>query len=364
MIKKIYMLTLCCGVIAFVATKSEAQRRNTVQSEWLVQAEVININNNAQTGQISEQKITHVYVGSQDLIGQKFTMSAPTGIDSVGLYSFPSHKGLKGIWLLRKYKESFLPVTWAYNILFPVIEDVSPRYLQVLQLAEAFESVSAMTEDKRPELLQSLALSPVPEISFAAIKKLLKVKQEDTNKKSQELLANPKLTISGQIAIDEILSQYSDTNWQSSPQRLKLLQTWVSSNDLSEYEAGQIISRLSYALQSGELKIPIFFGLLKALLKNDKFPQGLKQQAIRIITHIPTDTKDIETVTTFLIGQIKATDDISIKTVSSRTLLNLIDANKINLAHSDLADIRLLQKKTQDTMLKSILDGIIKASKR
>ena len=302
-------------------------------------------------------------MGPRDLIGQTFTMPAPAGIDNVGIHFFPSREGLKGSWMLRKYENTLSPVVWAYNILFPVIEDVSPRYSQVQQLAKMLELIDATPEDQRPKLLQSLALSPVPEISFAAIKKLREVQQKDTVKMFCELLANPQLTISGQIAIDEILSQRSDTNWRTSPQRLKLLQAWVSSEKLSEYKANHIISRLSSALQADELATPAFLDLLKILLQADGFSSRLKEQAIKILIQIPADRNNKDSVANFLLEQIKKNNAMSIKIASARTLLMLTRANKIHLAPRNLAEIQSAKEDQQDVTLKGILDDIIKATK-
>jgi hypothetical protein len=230
--------------------------------------------------------IKHVYAGPPGLLGKTFHVYADifTPMQSRSSRSHevyvPMRKGEVGIWSLRTAEKgdqlmadvrdtrSWRP-TSARNVIgqsrngggdpwFPL------AYTPVRLWAEAVEAAYRESPAGRITFLKQKALTADPLIAPWAIDLLIRIKASGIVDYLEELTANQKLSVAGQVAVDEGLCKLSPNAWRTSEKRLALLESWVSGKLGSTEDGYRVWHRLTQARLWRELDFDTYNRLLRA----------------------------------------------------------------------------------------------------
>jgi hypothetical protein len=323
-----------------------------------VEAKVMNLREDGQYV-IGALEITHAYCGGNDLIGKTFDVySSKSGMGNMSKIIFPPLRdGERGIWSIKvkdgNVTYSLYPI---HGISWPARESISPRYDQAKILAESIEQVCGAKSDERSEMLRTSAFSPVSEVSAWAIHAIAGAKpQTATEAFYTEVLKSNNLSIGGQIALDEVLSEIKGSSWRISEERMDLLNRLVDGAAM-EYEAGLIDNRLSVIVQRGEMDDRTLLNLLKKFADNQRFPVASRQNNIRLMGIISKRSKDEGMAFRQLIEVIEVSKEDEMKVAAARTIKNFVAIDKDRLP--------VIQNLNATTTNKRVADALEEAIKR
>jgi hypothetical protein len=169
-----------------------------------------------------------------------------------------------------------------YGLVFPIRESVSPRYEEAKQLADSVERLCHAAPKEQLSLLQAYSTSPTSEVSYWAIRRMARAYPQEAIPFLMQVLFASGLPIRGQIAIDEVLSDAKGNEWQNSPTRRSLLQSWVTGN-LTELDISAAISRIDVSSQHGEINGEALLDLMQRAIENQRVPLQVRQSAVSLI---------------------------------------------------------------------------------
>jgi hypothetical protein len=328
----------------------------------LVEARVITIEE--QGGVINATlQISRVYKGEID--SGDYTFHVSTNKSGQGMYgsSFPTplKQGDIGIWLVERVADKIvrdLAVGKLSPITLPSRHGVDSRYAQTKLWAEAVEATSKASPENRLALLKDFAVSDVPEVSAWAVHAIANAKpQIATEAFYTEILRNGVLSVGGQIALDEVLSEIRGNSWRISEERLNLLNRLVEGKG-AEYEAGLIDNRLSVIAQHGEMDDRIVLNLLKKFADNQGFPVASRQNNIRLMGIISNRSKDEGMAFRHLIEVIQVSKEDEMKVAAAYTIKNFESIDK-----DQLSIIQSLKATTTNKTLADALEEALKHPK-
>lgn len=121
------------------------------------------------------------------------------------------------------------------------------HYPSALRWARVVEKVYKEKRSDRLKMLREYALSENPYVSAWAIRILARYKPNDLIPFLENLLKNSKLSVAGQVTIDEVLCNIDWKNWNGSKQRAALLQHWVNGEIIETLDALMIAVRIEGA---------------------------------------------------------------------------------------------------------------------
>jgi hypothetical protein len=306
----------------------------------LVEARVITIDE--QEGVINATlQISRIYKGEIGPGDYTFNVSANKSGEGMYGSSFlpPLKQGDIGIWLVEPVAGKIvrdLAVGKLSPITLPSRHGVDSRYAQTKLWAEAVEATSKASPENRLALLKDFAVSDVPEVSAWAVHAIANAKpQIATEAFYTEILRNGALSVGGQIALDEVLSEIRGDSWRISEERLNLLNRLVEGKG-AEYEAGLIDNRLSVIAQHGEMDDRIVLNLLKKFADNQGFPVASRQNNIRLMGIISSRSKDEGMAFRHLIEVIQVSKEDEMKVAAAYTIKNFqsIDKNQLSIIQS------------------------------
>jgi hypothetical protein len=262
---------ICAGVLAQVPSAAHPLPAQLPIETILAQAQVIHIE---ETNEfiVGTLQITHVYCGPDKLLGNTFVAPSPkSGEDNNGTSIFPPVRlGEKGIWELRAIDDKLYYVPFPrHGIPWPAREDDN-TYANAMALAKVIEQVCKAESAEQLDLLRRYAFDRILQISVWAIHVMSLADPQDKARLFNDLISNiDSLSIPGQAALDEVLSDIEDNPWRTSEKRLALLNKWVSKT-MSKDDAMLVIRRLDIAAQhsvlESQLEDKAILKLLQSLL--------------------------------------------------------------------------------------------------
>jgi hypothetical protein len=356
------------GVVLMAMANMPAQGGATPQAPLpspfagliLVQAKVIEVKLQEKGDMIpSTQEIVHVYCGPGELVGKTFAdSSSRSGQDSIGTTATPPlQKGEIGIWSLKESPEGLFVKRYPHlGFSYRARALSTPGYGQIQALAEGIERVCKAKPAERVSVLRKLALSPSPQLSAWALHVLAEAKPEGLEKMLDELLTDEKLSVTAQIALDEILSATRGARWQKSERRRKFLDKWVSTRH-DEQDAEHIFTRLATVGRQGELSDRNLLQLLVTAASNEEMSRAARQQALFVIGTIAGRGQDEGLAFAFLTKEIQGAKEQELRMAAAYALKNLVPLDK-----DKAAVIRALKENVQDAKLLAVLQEALNGS--
>ena len=235
-------------------------------------------------------EVTHVYKGSQELLGMTFVIWTPTpksqSSNAIIHFSPSLKKGEKVISLLRTGAEllavpGMLTVPSDYElrkvgyvgplIALPAREDKQRGLLahgELLAWAKAVEAASKALPATRYELLKKDALSDSRVVAPWALALLNKASPSDAAAYCRELMTRPDVKVWQKVIADgAFLHDPSGKEWRRSPERLRLYRSWTREAK-SDADAEELGSMLQQMKTGGEVSFNDWFDLIKAVADN------------------------------------------------------------------------------------------------
>ena len=302
----------------------------------LVQARVIHLDEN-DGFIVGTLEITHVYCGPDKLLGNTFVAHSPKSMQGNGFTISPPLKpGEKGIWSLKEIDDKLIGLRYPeHGVVWPVREGEN-TYSNATALAQVIEQVCTAESAEQLDLLQRYAFDRIPEISVWAIHVMSQANPEDKTRLFNDLVSNiDSLSIPGQAALDQVLSEIEDTPWRTSKKRLVLFNKWVS-KAMSKDDAALIISRLDVAAQHSELEDKTILKLLEIVIGNKGIPPVARLNGIRLVGFITKRDKDDGLGFEILVRIIKDSDEENFKMIAAHTIKNnvSIDGDRFSIIQS------------------------------
>jgi hypothetical protein len=306
-------------------------------------------------------EITHVYCGPDKLLGNTFVAHSPkSGQDANGRSILPPLQlGEKGIWSLHVIDDKLFGLRYPqHGVLWPARESEN-TYANATALANVIEQVCKAESTEQLDLLQGYAFDRIPEISVWAIHVMSLAGPQDRARLFNGLISNiDSLSIPGQAALDEVLSEIEDYPWETSEKRLALLNKWVN-KAMSKDDAMLVILRLDIAAQhsvfEGQLEDKAILKLLQTIIGNQGIPPAARQNGIRAVGLIAEHAKDDGLAFEYLIRIIKESDEEEFKKTAAYTIKNFapIDGDRL-----------LIIQSLRQTTNKEVADALEEALKR
>jgi len=328
---------ICAGVLAQAPSAA-----NPLPTQWsietiLAQAQVIHIEETNEFV-VGTLQITHVYCGPDKLLGNTFVAPSPkSGEDNNGTSIFPPVRlGEKGIWELRAFDDKlyYVPVP-RHGIPYPAREGDN-TYANAMALAKVIEQVCKAESAEQLDLLRRYAFDRIPEISVWAIHFMSLADPQDKARLFNDLISNiDDLSIPGQAALDEVLSDIGDNPWRTSEKRLALLNKWVN-KAMSKDDAMLVIQRLDIAAQHSEVEDKTLLKLMQTIIGNQGIPPTARQNSIWTVGLIAKHAKDDGLAFEYLIRIIKESDEEEFKINAAYTIRNFvsIDGDRLPIIQS------------------------------
>src|SRR5262249_55603703 len=141
----------------------------------------------------------------------------------------PLQLGEKGIWSLHVNDDKLFGLRYLqYGVSWPSRESGN-TYANATALAKVIEQLCKAESTEQLDLLRRYAFDRIPQISVWAIHVMSLAEPQDRARLFNDLLSNiDSLSIPGQAALDEVLSNIEDDPWRTSEKRLALLNKWVN----------------------------------------------------------------------------------------------------------------------------------------
>jgi hypothetical protein len=373
------------AIIIALSCLSELQQGNQVSvfvPEMLVRGRAVEVIQVDTTHQRATFVVEHVYSGGAELAGQRFTVAAtqfsrkvsPIGV----LLDARLKNGEVGIWVLDRDgtsrqlrgriespsdKDSLAYVCWRYrqqpvlparrvihSLYQPAGSIPLASYDAVRKWAEAVGKIHASGQDKRIRLLRELAKNGDLLIEPWAIRLLARNRAEGLDSFLEELAANDKLTIAGQVTADAVLAETNPKGWQKSKTRQKLMQSWVSGKLGDDLDAVQVKARFLEALAKKQLDVYDWLPLLTAWRTNQSWSGGFDWmlQSVGPLNELPPQERDKQQqyVVDFAVQQITQAKNHDLKQFGARWLFSIV------LTDAQIATVRSLIKETDNEDLR------------
>jgi len=347
---------ICAGVLAQAPSAARPLPAKLPIDTIIAQAQVIHIE---ETNEfiVGTLEITHMYCGPDKLLGNTFVApSRKSGEDNNGTSIFPPVRlGEKGIWELRAIDDKLYCVRFSrHGIPWPAREGEN-TYANATALADVIEQVCKAESREQLDLLQGYAFDRIPEISVWAIHFMSLADPQDKTRLFNDLISNiDDLSIPGQAALDEVLSDIGDNPWRTSEKRLALLNKWVN-KAMSKDDAMLVIQRLDIAAQHSEVKDKTLLKLMQTIIGNQGIPPTARQNSIWTVGLIAKHAKDDGLAFEYLIRIIKESNEEEFKIAAAYTIKNFapIDGDRLPIIQS-----------LRQTTNKKVADALEEALKR
>jgi hypothetical protein len=306
-------------------------------------------------------EITHVYCGPDKLLGNTFVAHSPKSGEDVNGRSIlpPLQLGEKGIWSLHVSDDKLFGLRYPQDGVSWPSRESENTYANATALANVIEQVCKAESAEQLDLLQGYAFDRIPEISVWAIHVMSLADSGDRARLFNGLISNiDSLSIPGQAALDEVLSNIEDDPWRTSEKRLALLNKWVS-KAMSKDDAMLVIQRLDIAAQhsvlEGQLDDKAILKLLQTIIGNQGVPPTARQNGIWTLGLIAKHAKDDGMAFEYLIRIIKESDEEEFKITAAHTIKNFvsIDGDRLSIIQS-----------LRQTTNKKVADALEEALKR
>lgn len=225
--------------------------------------------------------IDYVYTGNPNIKGRTFIVHAfinfGFGEDNKRFLHLPIKKGEIGIWRVRRGKDGKTLIgcldhsakefgdaspylSWLGAIPTPgrrvVVYQVPYRI--TLQWARTVEDIYKKNDTERIPLLKAAALSDNPYVAAWSIYVLGNYKPKGLAKFLEEIASNEKLSVAGQVAVDELLTQLLRREWQNSQIRQRLFDKWANGEIVDTEDAERVIHHLAWAVKHKEVDWPTY----------------------------------------------------------------------------------------------------------
>jgi hypothetical protein len=209
-----YQALLLIGGFCSVVMAQPPLTPNAFLSEYLdgmivVRAEVVNVRVKSETSMEADVRIVHVYRGPARLAGTIFVDRYQTNRSGGSSADFPFKRGEKGIWSLMELRGELMVHSFSQAPdLERAREGVEAGYPEAKVLAEVVEQLEKVGPSRQAELLRKFALSDRPALSGFAIPALARAGPAGTADFLNDSVANNRLTIWGEIVLDQEFSVF------------------------------------------------------------------------------------------------------------------------------------------------------------
>jgi len=344
--------------------------------DMLVRAKAIKVET-SRIDQLAAFKIDHVYCGDVKLKGRTFELVThiPFGMQAGDLtrhLHLPVKQGEVGIWRVRYHGDGKHLIGCIDHGSMNHFDDASPYlgwlgamptpgrkvvvdqvpYRTVQQWARTVEEIYHKKDGERIPLLKAATLSENPYIAAWSIYVLGRYKPSGLAKFLEELAANEKLSIAGQVAADEVLSQLLGKQWQTSKNRQRLFDRWASGEIVDTEDALRVIHRLVWAVRQNELDWPTLLAVTTKWLATQNVDYWYSGQLFARSTSPKTERSPETTklIYDYSIRLIKEAKGTSAKKVGA-LWLGYLDP----LTEEQLSTLKKLQKDAKDPELARLL---------
>jgi len=360
------LVALCCSVAGQAAVLRSREAPRTEGA--LVEAEVISAQEQPPIWVMARLKVRHVFAGASQLVGRTFSarsVSQRAGKRAVGRELYPPLTlGEVGIWLLDSDQRLGLRPRYSrrYGVRWPVRKVPGRSYDKARALAQAVERVSRSGPGDRLNLLRTYARDESPEVASWAVHAIAEAKPKGLEEFLDGLLAGGRLCVGGQVALDEVLCQLKRDEWIESPDRLRLLQAWVSGKR-ERHDLTIAISRLDVANQHRELHPGALLKLMRVAVANEDMPIPDRRTCLflvgrahpRIKGQAPKEKGELAS---YLIHQVESAEEEVLRHAAAYSLRNFV-----RLDQGQAARVAAIRAASKDTKLKPILQEALARSR-
>jgi hypothetical protein len=242
-------------------------------------------------------KVLHVYCGDAAHKGKVFTdLSGPVEGSDVRPSIPALEVGEEGLWRLHQEGDGLrIAVGGEFGFFIRARKKHTPRYKELLAVAEAAERACATAPEEQVGLFRRLARDKVPEVSAFAVAFGLGLDNGRGETLLAEWLTDKDLPIGAQVRFDELRSDGLTAAlapeevprrqaWLASPVRAARMRDWVEAK-LDEYLADAVLRRLARETVREQLEPKTYFQLFRRLLNNPH--ASVKHEAVeRVVVYL------------------------------------------------------------------------------
>ena len=317
-------------------------------------------------------EIEYVYVGDRELKGKTFLDyydGGASGLKAPGALT-PFQVDQVGIWTIQWFdysvdksdpklqaKHDELMPFWSH---YRKAEKYSPRYEQIVALAEAVEAVETTKPADRVLKLCDLLKDRTPEVCAWAVRKLGVIENDASRKVLNDLAEKPNLDlpIATQVSLDEVLGKYKEKAWYESKARKVMLQSWVKSK-ADDYHANLILTRFHFAAQRSYVPQMYYIELLQVVVENTDWPRATRLSALTQVGTTAGWGRGTYEESTFkwLFVYMKTNDNVEFSRAAASGLYRMM----LNPIHIEILEAQLVLETDKEII--SLLEYAIKASR-
>ena len=337
--------------------------------------------------------ITHVYAGSDQLMGKHFECYATMPVfggtpdkDARPVMFF--EKGTDGLWwLYTDPKDGTLRPQLKFAVLgqyqigpFPYLKmsfpsephrgpyDVAAEYKKGQAWAEAVETVyRAQSDAERQTLLRRLAATAASPAAGWAMAVLGEAKPKETTEFLQPLVDNDKLSLENQVSLDRVLCRIDRPGWRASDRRRRLLERWLNAGAGNSQLFAGGCERLLEGLHSGDLGFALYSQVLNPVLaRADRLSEVEVWWPSRTLRELsPVRAEDRKAVFDWLVPYIRQAKLVQFNGQANSSLLRTHAAAGLQalqpLKPAELETVRALRQEAADTWVQKELDVVLDA---
>lgn len=300
-------------------------------------------------GFVSQQKITHVYYGPKRLLGRTF------GFKSYDEEQMPS--GGNYWWIvpplalgedlicyltLREDGREFsyaasqniqLGITWPARKVEPHLKFYrrgnQSDFKSALALSRMFEELSSSRPEHLVPSLDRYARSGSTHLSWVAVSLLGRLKTDEATRAMEELglNENEKLALPAQIVLDGILAKIAPKKWAVSPERMRMLNTWVTTRPPEGPDGRGAPSRLAAIAREGQLEHEFLLGLFKLAIQNQQYSVEDRCRFAYLIGSVKQRRKDDPLLFDTLVELFKTSKEAPVRRQLARQLALTVPMN-------------------------------------
>ncbi len=307
------------------------------QGYAIVQAKATSVT----AGRVSDfdLSIEHVFGGEQSLLGADVVGKSYARGNAGVLTLHPTLQvGEIGIWLVPDARKGEALDAYTMNRMSQIVHIRLParklagladnNFDRALHWARAVEQLEPLDQEDRVQQLQDFAVEEDPTLSAWAIRVLA-----TTGEHSEffwTLSRGDSISLPGEIALDDVMSDRDSDRWLQSPERDKLQRKWLE-QPLDDQDSMMLLTHLNAALYRGGISPHRFFEYLSAIISGPYLDQS-KLRAINSLRAVLNDPEAKDDALALLAGILLGNESIELKLAAAASLRSLKKADPTQLA--------------------------------
>lgn len=352
------MFTALVAVLASAHGSGAEQEENdaVVDVAPIVSAQVSSVKSEGR-GQKVILAVTHVYCGSERLVGREFTVETMR-VGSVGVLVLPRLKvGEVGIWQVRDDNGSVIAAAYEMQsseiVQLPAFKSNQVEYREAIAWAKVVRQISIAEPKKQIGLLKQAMTNPEPAVSAWAVETIGRMQPKSQLAFLERLVDNKKLSIRGQVMLDTVLTKLKDKKWYLSEARAALLRKWVRSK-MGLRDVGKVLRRIDMSWQRRETDTQMALELIKTAALNEGIPPAIREQCCLVVARGAMREKDDDKAFKLLIEFIHMRKKPRLRTAAAYAIGHAVGTDKARLAA-----IRTARMAVKDGKVRKILGEAI-----